>query len=92
MIVLIKLFSELEIVRIKVKLGSKGQLVIPKVIRESLGLTENIVLVLEVKDKKIEIRPLEEDVLEKWEDIAKREGVDVSKEILYGDKLYGEVF
>ncbi|MCP8314595.1 MAG: AbrB/MazE/SpoVT family DNA-binding domain-containing protein [archaeon] len=79
-------------VRIKVKLGSKGQLVIPKVIRESLGLTENIVLVLEVKDKKIEIRPLEEDVLEKWEEIAKREGVDVSKEILYGDKLYEEVF
>ncbi|MCP8308374.1 MAG: AbrB/MazE/SpoVT family DNA-binding domain-containing protein [archaeon] len=79
-------------VRIKVKLGSKGQLVIPKVIRESLGLTENIVLILEVKDKKIEIRPLEEDVLEKWEEIAKREGVDVSKEILYGDKLYEEVF
>ena len=79
-------------VRIKVKLGSKGQLVIPKVIRESLGLTENIVLVLEVKDKKIEISPLEEDVLEKWEEIAKREGVDVSKEILYGDKLYEEVF
>lgn len=79
-------------VRIKVKLGSKGQLVIPKVIRESLGLTENIILILEVKDKKIEIRPLEEDVLDKWEDIAKREGVDVSKEILYGDKLYEEVF
>jgi hypothetical protein len=55
------------------------------VIRESL--TENIVLVLEVKDKKIEIRPLEEDVLEKWGEIAKRESLDVSKEILYGDKV-----
>lgn len=38
-------------VRIKVKLGSKGQLVIPKIVRESLGLTENKPLILEVRIK-----------------------------------------
>lgn len=78
-------------VRIKVKLGSKGQLVIPKVIRESLGLVENKFVVLEVKDKSIEIKALDEGIVEKWSEISKREGVDVSKEIIYGDRLYEEV-
>mgnify|MGYP000672150721 CR=1 FL=1 len=78
-------------VRIKVKLGSKGQLVIPKVIRESLGLIENKFVVLEVKDKSIEIKALDEGIVEKWSEISKREGVDVSKDIIYGDRLYEEV-
>ena len=78
-------------VRIKVKLGSKGQLVIPKVIRESLGLIENKFVVLEVKDKSIEIKALDEGIVEKWIEISKREGVDVSKDIIYGDRLYEEV-
>ena len=79
-------------VRIKVKLGSKGQLVIPKIVRESLGLTENRPLILEVKDKVVEIRPLREDVLKEWMEVVKREGVEVSKKLIYGDKLYEEVF
>ena len=36
-------------VRIKVKLGSKGQVVIPKVIRDSVGLAENEPAIMEVK-------------------------------------------
>jgi len=78
-------------VRIKVKLGSKGQLVIPKVIRESLGLIENKFVILEVKDKSVEIKALDEGIVEKWSEISKREGVDVSKDIIYGDRLYEEV-
>jgi AbrB family looped-hinge helix DNA binding protein len=45
-------------VRIKVKLGDKGHLVIPKVVRESVGLKENASALLEVKENNVqEIRP-----------------------------------
>jgi len=78
-------------VRVKVKLGCKGQLVIPKVIRESLGLVENKFVILDVKDRSLEIKALDEGIVEKWRDIAEREGFDVSRELIYGDRLYEEV-
>ena len=77
---------------IKVKLGGKGQLIIPKVIRESIGLQENGIAILEVKEKRVEIKPfLQSDVVEKAKEIAKKFGGDTSKWI-YGDKLYEEEF
>ena len=77
---------------IKVKLGGKGQLVIPKVVRESVGLLENKPALLEVKDKKIEIKPvLEGDPAAEAGEIAKKYGGDISKWI-YGDRLYEEEF
>jgi len=78
-------------VRIKVKLGSKGQLVIPKVIRESLGLVEDQLVVLHVTDKSLRIEALDQNIVEKWKRIVESEGLDVSKELVYGDKLYEEV-
>jgi AbrB family looped-hinge helix DNA binding protein len=81
----------MEMVRVKVKLGSKGQLVIPKVIRNSLGLIENKFVILDVKEKSLEIKALDEGIVEKWRNIAEKEGLDVSKELIYGDKLYEEV-
>lgn len=77
---------------IKVKLGGKGQLVIPKVVRESIGLRENSQALLEVKEKKVEIRPLPaEELVKRMEERAKKHGGDVSKWI-YGDMLYEEEF
>jgi AbrB family looped-hinge helix DNA binding protein len=78
--------------RIKVKLGEKGQLVIPKVIRESIGLVENSTILLDVKDKTIEIKALDENIPEKWQAISQKEGLDVTKQLTYGDKLYEQVF
>ena len=80
--------------RIKVKLGEKGQLVIPKVVRESVGLRENKPAILEVKEKKIEIRPFpEEDLVKKARERANKYGGDlVELGWIYGDKLYEEVF
>lgn len=79
-------------VRIKVKLGPKGQIVIPKVIRESLGMIKNKYIILEVKEKTIEIRSLpERDLTKKWGEIAKKYGGRVDK-LKYGDRLYQEVF
>ncbi|MBI2574301.1 AbrB/MazE/SpoVT family DNA-binding domain-containing protein [Candidatus Woesearchaeota archaeon] len=76
----------------KVKLGDKGQIVIPKVVRESLGLRKNSTAILEVKEKRIEIRRFpEEDFVKDAAERAKRSGGDVSKWV-YGDRLYEEEF
>lgn len=81
-------------VRLKVKLSSKGQLVIPKVIRESMGLAENRQAIMEVKGKIIEIRAFEEeDLVKKWRERAKKHGGNLKKMgWVYGDKLYEEEF
>ncbi|MBI2144415.1 AbrB/MazE/SpoVT family DNA-binding domain-containing protein [Candidatus Woesearchaeota archaeon] len=77
---------------IKVKLGGKGQVVIPKIVRESIGLRENSTALLEVKEKKVEIRPLSaEDIVEKASEMARKYGGNVSKWI-FGDRLYEEEF
>ena len=80
--------------RIKVKLGEKGQILIPKIIRESVGLRENRPAILEVKEKKIEIRAFpEEDLVKKARERAQKYGGDLRKlGWVYGDKLYEEVF
>lgn len=80
--------------RIKVRLGDKGQLVIPKVVRESVGLKENASALLEVKDNVLEIRPLPSgDLVQRSKERAKRYGGDIKKQgWIYGDRLYEEVF
>jgi AbrB family looped-hinge helix DNA binding protein len=80
--------------RIKVKLGDKGQLVIPKVVRESVGLKENTSALLEVRRNVIEIRPLPSgDLVQRSRERAKKYGGDIKKEgWIYGDRLYEEVF
>jgi len=32
------------------------------------------------------------DILKSWENISKKDGGNVSKEFIYGDKLYEEIF
>lgn len=76
---------------IQVKLGTKGELVIPKKIREHLGLSRGRMVMIEVKDKSIEIHAQREDVAGKWEALAKKEHVDV-RNWKYGDELYEEIF
>jgi AbrB family looped-hinge helix DNA binding protein len=81
-------------VKLKVRLGPKGQLVIPKLVRESVGLRENGSALLEVKEKAIEIRPLESsDLVERAKHRAAKHGGDIKKlGWVYGDRLYEEVF
>ncbi|MBI3412880.1 MAG: AbrB/MazE/SpoVT family DNA-binding domain-containing protein [Candidatus Aenigmarchaeota archaeon] len=79
-------------VRTKVKVGEKGQIVIPKIIRDHLGLVENHEVLLEVRDKILEIKAMpEQDFVKKMEERAKKSGGNVSKWV-YGDKLYKEAF
>ncbi|MDA4112088.1 MAG: AbrB/MazE/SpoVT family DNA-binding domain-containing protein [Thaumarchaeota archaeon] len=80
--------------RIRIKLGAKGQIIIPKIVRDSVGLVENGPAILEVKEKTIEIRPLPaKDLIERARERARKHGADIKKSgWIYGDKLYEEVF
>lgn len=79
-------------VRLKVRLSSKGQIVIPKVIRESIGLEEKSDAIMEVKGNTIEIRAFpDEDIVQKARERAKKHGGNVTNWV-YGDRLYEEVF
>ena len=75
----------------QLKLGARGEVVIPKKIRDTLGLSEAKKLILEVKDGMVILRPVDFDIVKKWAENAKRTNADVSKWVL-GDKLYEEVF
>ncbi len=77
----------------KTKVGARGQIVIPKIIRESLGITENKTVMLEVGENLLRLIPVDkDDLIKRWEEISKKEGCNVSKELIYGDKLYEEEF
>lgn len=75
----------------QLKLGAKGELVIPKKIREQLGLIKDKKVILEVKDKIIHIHAPQEDIAKKCEERAKRYNLHI-KDIIYGDRIYEEVF
>lgn len=76
---------------LQLKLGGRGEVVIPKKIREYVGLSRGKSVLLEVQGKSILIRAAVEDIVKRWEEFAKQHRVDVSK-WTYGDKLYEEVF
>lgn len=78
----------------KLKLGSKGEIVIPKKIREQLGLSKESTIILEVKDKYLILKTtgFGENIVKKWEERAKKYNAKVSTEWIYGDKLYEEIY
>ncbi len=77
----------------QLNIGSKGEIVIPKKIREQFGLVKQRKVMLEIKDKIICIHPSfgEEDTIKKCEERAKKYNLKAS-DLIYGDKLYEEIF
>jgi len=53
-------------VKLKVKVGPKGQIVIPKVIREKLGIEPGRYLIIDEKDGKILIERPDADEVVSW--------------------------
>ena len=76
---------------IKLKIGGKGEIVIPKKIREYLGLTKNKTVTLSVEDKKIVLKPDQSDIAAKWTMLATKHREDTSKWVR-GDAMYEDVF
>ena len=74
-----------------VKLGKKGEVVIPVLIRRMLKLQEGDKVRLNVSQNKVEFVAPARDVVAYFREIARREGIPKSR-LLYGDRLYEEVF
>ncbi len=53
-------------VKLKVRVGPKGQIVIPKIIREKLGIEAGNSLLIDEKEGKIVIEKSDVDELIKW--------------------------
>jgi AbrB family looped-hinge helix DNA binding protein len=73
----------------QLKLSAKGEIVIPKKIREQLGLIRSRIVILDVKDSVVSLRPARQSIARKWAERAKKLKIDTSKWVL-GDKLYEE--
>jgi len=60
-------------VKLRLKVGPKGQIVIPKVLREKYGIKENDYILVEIKDKELVITraPSIEETLE-WIKLRRR--------------------
>ncbi|MFC1648490.1 AbrB/MazE/SpoVT family DNA-binding domain-containing protein [Nanoarchaeota archaeon] len=76
---------------IKLKMGARGEIVIPKKVREYIGLSKDRKVILSVKGKSLEIKPAPTDIVQRWEAHAKELDEDVG-DWLMGDDLYKEVF
>ena len=74
---------------IKLKVGTHGEILIPKKIRESLGIKEKGNVLIEIKRRSVIVKvPRSEDIAQKWKSADKH---DVSKWKI-GSDLYEEVF
>jgi AbrB family looped-hinge helix DNA binding protein len=65
-----------------VKTHAKGQIVVPKGIRDKLGIQPGKMLTLEVVDDHLEIRPLPDDPIEFLTGIFKSHPSSMAKELL----------
>lgn len=75
----------------QLKMSAKGELVIPKKIREQLGFSKERNVFLTVRDKEVIIRPLQPSgsIAKKWAERAKHLNLK-SSDIIHGDALYEE--
>ena len=69
------------------KVGPKGQIVIPKHIRDSLGVRPSDNVLIDFEDGKAVLEGVREDPLVVLAEIAQAHGVK-SSELVWGDKLY----
>jgi AbrB family looped-hinge helix DNA binding protein len=72
------------VAKLRLKVGSKGQIIIPKMLREKYGIKENDYVLIEVRDEELAIMraPIIEETLE-W--IKLRRGKLKAKQANLGD-------
>jgi len=77
--------------KLKVKVGPKGQIVIPKPLRDKIGVKPSDIVLLDIECERILVEKFPEDPLRVIAETASRIGVK-SSELVWGDKLYEELF
>lgn len=78
----------------QLSMSARGEIVIPKKIREQLGFAPGRMVLLTVSDNEIELKPIaQKSIARKWAERAKRLNLK-SSGIIHGDALYekGEYF
>jgi AbrB family looped-hinge helix DNA binding protein len=76
----------------KVKVGESGQIVIPKMMRESLGIVPKGEVNLAMAEEGIVIKPQKVDLAEHCREMLKECGLRKGEKIVMGDELYEQVF
>jgi len=76
--------------KLKAKVGPKGQIVIPKPIRDRIGINPSDIVLIDMEGDKAVIEVPHRDPMEVVKEISQRFGVK-SSELIWGDKLYDEV-
>lgn len=77
--------------KLKTKVGPKGQIVIPKPIRDRLRVKPDDIVLFDIDRERIVVEKVPEDPLGVISDINQKFGMK-SSELVWGDKLYEEVF
>ncbi|MEW5955295.1 MAG: AbrB/MazE/SpoVT family DNA-binding domain-containing protein [Candidatus Micrarchaeota archaeon] len=75
---------------VEVKVGKKGELVVPAIMRRKLGILPGAMINLNLSENKIELFPKDPNVMQKIREYSKKHATDTSKWVL-GDRLYEEV-
>lgn len=75
--------------KLKVKVGPKGQIVIPKSIRDKMGINPADVVLLDIEGERAVVETVRWDPVEKLSEISRRVGTK-SSDLVWGDKLYEE--
>lgn len=79
-------------IKTKVKVGESGQIVIPKIMRETLGIAPKEEVNVSMGEREILIMPMRESLASKLGRIAMEDGLKKGEKIKMGDELYSEIF
>ncbi len=76
----------------KVRVGESGQIVIPKMMRESLGIVPRGEVNLAMGERSIMIQPMKISLAEHCKKIVQECGLKKGEKLLMGDELYEQIF
>lgn len=76
---------------VDVKVGKRGEIVIPAFIRKNLNIVPGEEISISQEQNRVELIPKKKDVLKRWREIAKEANLK-EEDLVYGDELYEEVF
>jgi AbrB family looped-hinge helix DNA binding protein len=82
----------METLMAKVKVGESGQIVIPKIMRESMGIMPKEKVNLTMGKEGIVIKPTKIGLAEHCESIVRECGLKKGEKIIAGSELYEQVF
>lgn len=75
-----------------VRVGESGQIVIPKVMRENMGIVTREVVRLSMEDGAIMISPVKRSLAELGRRMVKEIGLKKGEKLVMGSELYDQIY